>query len=183
VSETLLTAIRHSCWANVELIAFCAKLTPEQLAWTGPGTFGSIHATLQHIVGAEQGYLFRLTGEEPPQGMFKPDVLVGLDELAERERSVRERAETLLAGRFDEDAWHKGRAVRAKARIVVAQLIHHGSITARTSGRSSARAASSRRTSTCGPTGRRPARWLRSRSPRRRSAGRVQGRPSERRTA
>jgi len=127
VSETLLTAIRHSCWANVELIAFCAKLTPEQLAWTGPGTFGSIHATLQHIVGAEQGYLFRLTGEEPPQGMFKPDVLVGLDELAERERSVRERAETLLAGRFDEDAWHKGRAVRAKARIVVAQLIHHGS--------------------------------------------------------
>jgi uncharacterized damage-inducible protein DinB len=125
--DTLRLAVRHSCWANLELIAFCAKLPAEDLTWTVPGTFGTIHRTLQHTVGAEQGYLFRITGQEPPRGMFKPDVLVGLDELADRERSVRDRAEALLSGPFDDAALHEGRSARASGRVIVAQLVHHGS--------------------------------------------------------
>ena len=100
-NDALRLAVRHSCWANLELIAFCATLPAEQLAWTVPGSFGTIQQTLQHIVGAEQGYLFALTGALPPRGLFTPDALAGLDELTERERSVLERCERLLAGAFD----------------------------------------------------------------------------------
>ncbi|HET8568684.1 MAG TPA: DinB family protein [Candidatus Limnocylindria bacterium] len=133
---TLLRAVRHNCWANAELIAFCGRLSPERLGWSAPGTYGSIHRILHHIVGAEHGYLFRLTGHRPPieeeRGgrAMTPDWTAPLDELAERARSNAERMEALLAGDFDpgrvtESPAGGGRL--AAAGIVVAQFIHHGS--------------------------------------------------------
>src|SRR3989304_9796288 len=67
---TLLRAVRHNVWANLELLSFCSRLSTDQLAWKVPGTFGSIHETLQHVVRAESYYLRLLTGEHPPQGPF-----------------------------------------------------------------------------------------------------------------
>lgn len=127
-NDALRLAVRHSCWANLELIAFCAKLPAEQLAWTTPGSYGTIQQTLQHIVGAEQGYLFALTGKLPPRGLFQPDTLAGLDELTERERSVLERCDRLLAGAFDAArVTSRPNRPSATAGVVIAQLVHHGS--------------------------------------------------------
>ena len=125
--DALRYAVRHSCWANLRLIEFCASLTAEQLAWTVPGTYGSIHHTVNHIVGAEQGYLFRLTGEMPRPPM-PPDAPLPVKEILERERLVNERCEALLSGPLE-----VGRMLRvpgrrpATAGIVIAQLVHHGS--------------------------------------------------------
>lgn len=130
---TLLRAVRHNAWANAALIAFCAGRPAAELAWTAPGTFGTIHATLQHLVGAEQNYLFRLTGKRPPieeergRAALGDDRLVPLDELAERARSTAERMERVLADGLDPDRVVPTRVGTATAGIIAAQLIHHGS--------------------------------------------------------
>jgi len=64
--ETFLTEfIRYNNWANAEIIALLKRLTPEQLAAGAPGTYGSIHATLGHLVSAEADYIQRITGSAP----------------------------------------------------------------------------------------------------------------------
>ena len=39
--------------SNLQLIVACLDLTPDQLASSAPGTYGSIYATLEHIIQAE----------------------------------------------------------------------------------------------------------------------------------
>ena len=126
---SLLTALLHNTWANLELFRFCAGLTAEQLEWTGPGTYGSIHATLQHIVGAEQGYLFTLTGGElPPAGALPAEGLASLDDLRSRAATNGERVERILGGDFDATKHFKlRRGGTAAGGIVVGQYLHHGS--------------------------------------------------------
>jgi len=67
-------AFRHNVWATVRLIDVCAALTPEQLAAPTPGTYGSIHETLRHIVGSDGWYLsfFRDEGVVRFDGDFLP---------------------------------------------------------------------------------------------------------------
>src|SRR5213594_4553635 len=90
--SSLLLAVRHCSWANATLFEFCEALSPEQLAWTATGTYGSLHATLAHLVGAEFGYLFRLTGEAPG-GVLREDPPPPLEEIHARERANAERIE------------------------------------------------------------------------------------------
>ncbi|HUG56414.1 MAG TPA: DinB family protein [Candidatus Limnocylindrales bacterium] len=125
----LLAAARHNGWANAELIRFCAGLSPEQLAWTVPGTYGSIHATLQHIVAAEHGYLLALTGEAPPGGPLPPGAgLVPLDDLLARARSNAARVERHFASETDPDRRiTRPSGTVATAAVIAAQFIHHGS--------------------------------------------------------
>ena len=67
-------AFRHNVWATVRLIDACAALTPEQLATDIPGTYGSIHRTLHHLVDSDTWYL----------SFFRDEVIVQMDgELAE----------------------------------------------------------------------------------------------------
>lgn len=130
---TLLRAVRHNCWANGRLIEFCSRLAPGRLALTVPGTYGSVHAALHHIVRAEHGYLFRLTGHRPPieeeRGgrAMTPDGLCPLDELGERARSNAERLEAALADGFDPARVIQVSRGTATAGIIAAQFIHHGS--------------------------------------------------------
>lgn len=131
--ETLLRLVRHNTWANLRLLELCGALAPEQLEWTSPGTYGTLHRTLHHIVGAEHGYLLSLTGELPPievEGRGRPmsgGWAAPPDELAERASSNGERMERLVAGGFDPLRVITRRTTRAVAAIVAAQYIHHGS--------------------------------------------------------
>ena len=133
VDDTLLRAVRHNTWANLELLAFCATLSAAQLAWTAPGTYGTLHRTLHHIVGAEHGYLFGLTGALPPievEGRGKPmmgDWAAPIAELIERESSNGERIERALGAGFDATRMIKRpRGNEAVASIIAVQFIHHG---------------------------------------------------------
>jgi uncharacterized damage-inducible protein DinB len=63
MSRSILTdAFAHHAWANLQLIDICVGLTPEQLASSVPGTYGSILDTLRHTVGADSSYLNLLSG-------------------------------------------------------------------------------------------------------------------------
>ncbi len=57
----LRDAFGHHVWATLTLLDTCARLTPEQLGTTVPGTFGSIIDTLRHLVGADRSYLWLLS--------------------------------------------------------------------------------------------------------------------------
>jgi uncharacterized damage-inducible protein DinB len=73
----LVTMFRHNLWANQALFDACAALDEAQLAATAIGTYGTIYDTLHHLVRAEQGYLYMLTGDSPVARMrreHKPDV-------------------------------------------------------------------------------------------------------------
>jgi uncharacterized damage-inducible protein DinB len=63
--STLVELIRYNNWANAQVFDACLKLTGEQSAATTPGTYGSIHATLGHMIAAEADYINRLTGDGP----------------------------------------------------------------------------------------------------------------------
>ncbi len=128
VDPRLLMAVRHNSWANLELLRFCASLTREQLAWTSPGTYGSIHETLQHIVDGEQGYRRGLSGDPPPLGELRDDDLRPIDELVARGGTNTERIERALAAETDplRKIVHTDRSI-SNAAVVIAQLIHHGS--------------------------------------------------------
>lgn len=67
---TLVELIRYNNWANAQVLAACQQLTPEQLAATTPGAYGSIHRTLGHLIAAEADYIGRMTGNGP-QPPFK----------------------------------------------------------------------------------------------------------------
>ena len=41
--------LHYNRWANLKLIDACSKLTPEQLAVSGPGAYGSIYDTFRHF--------------------------------------------------------------------------------------------------------------------------------------
>lgn len=128
MNEAVLRSVRHETWADLELLRFCAALSPAQIAWTVPGTYGTIHNTLQHIVRAQRGYLWRLTGEEEPTDLPRDtERLVPLDELIRQEERIGKRAEALLEKEFD-----PMRAIAvvdgtATAGVVLAQFVHHGS--------------------------------------------------------
>src|ERR1051326_2709621 len=81
MSTALLELCQHSTWATLALIRHCQGLTPEDLDATIPGTYGTIRATLRHIVESEEGDLTDLTAERPEP---LPDDPVTLDLLASR---------------------------------------------------------------------------------------------------
>lgn len=129
MNDAVLRSVRHEVWADLELLRFCAGLAADKLAWTVPGTYGPIQNTLQHIVRAQRGYLFRLTGEEDPAVDLPRDGerLVPVADLIEKERRVGERIEALLARPFDPQRTVPTSDGTATAGIVLAQFVHHGS--------------------------------------------------------
>jgi uncharacterized damage-inducible protein DinB len=60
-------AFEHHVWASLRSIDVCLGLTPEQLETEVPGTYGSILATMQHLVGADASYLFVIGGGTFPR--------------------------------------------------------------------------------------------------------------------
>jgi len=60
---TIVDLIRYNNWANAQILTACQMLTPSQFDASAPGTYGSIRATLEHIIQAEADYVGRLTGD------------------------------------------------------------------------------------------------------------------------
>ena len=50
----------HSAWATQTLLETCEPLSPEQLAATAPGAFGTIFETLHHFIESDGHYARRV---------------------------------------------------------------------------------------------------------------------------
>ena len=103
-TSVLTKLFGHNAWANLKLLDFCEGLSDEQLDITAVGGFGSIRATLVHIVGAEVSYVRRVNGklpavpprrgEFPGFGVLKDAVRWSAEELLQLALSAR--ADTLV---------------------------------------------------------------------------------------
>lgn len=61
----LAQAFAHNAWATARLLDSCEALSSEQLEAPVPGTYGSVVATLRHLIGSEAFYLFVVENDAP----------------------------------------------------------------------------------------------------------------------
>jgi uncharacterized damage-inducible protein DinB len=124
----LADAFAHHAWATMRLIDTCLTLTPEQLAFGVPGAYGSILATLRHVVGADRSYLSVLSGGQVPRIDEEQMSLAGLRTAMEAHGPA---WAAVLATDLDADAVlvrHRddGSESHAPTGIRLAQALHHG---------------------------------------------------------
>ena len=135
MSSGLVDPLRHNGWATGQVLELCRGLTPEQLQATAPGTYGSILATLQHLIGADGRYRARLS-EKPPPSALRPEEIDDLDELARVADDHARFWDELATGPFDPersirfayedpDPEDVGWEFEVKAGILVAQALNH----------------------------------------------------------
>ncbi len=136
MTPPLLRLMRHDVWATERLIAHCRALTDEQIDLSAPGTYGTIRATLAHIVTADEGYLVRLLGallHDPPLRLQDARTL---DEIGMHLAHAKEAVERLFSGPefvpdrviADTPARRQGQPrVEMQAWVPASQFVHHGS--------------------------------------------------------
>jgi len=83
--SVLVALFQHNAWANLKLLDLCAGLSDEQLGATAVGTYGSIRATLLHLVRAEVRYVEHIDGKLPENPPLK-DPFPSFDVLREAVR-------------------------------------------------------------------------------------------------
>ncbi len=81
--DLLVEFFRHNTMMNRRLLEACRQLSPEQLAATATGTYGSIGATLVHIANAQESYAARLLDTERPERL-PDDPFPGFEALTKR---------------------------------------------------------------------------------------------------
>ena len=132
--DTMVAEFLHyNRWANLQLLDACHNLTPEQLASSAPGTYGSIYDTFVHIVQSEARYYKRLSGVElpppfsweafPPLSEIRPyaeRVSTALVEAAEQMHST-----DSFQRDWDDPEWY-GQRTRYKAVSMLIQAVDHG---------------------------------------------------------
>src|SRR5205823_773537 len=100
----------------------CGKLSAEQLAVSAPGTYGSLLATLEHIVTSDLGYLSRLRGErrqEPIEATTLAPVLELWAPQRDKWLGYLESAPDFEATVECSDGWYP-------SWVPVMQALHHG---------------------------------------------------------
>ena len=123
----LAEAFAHNTWATLRLIDACKPFAPEQLDASVTGVYGSIQATLAHLVSSDRSYL----------GLLR-EGLEDLDEEGLDLDTMRKATEAdgpiwqeVLTGDLDPDevvVRHRddGSESHAPLGIRLAQVIHHG---------------------------------------------------------
>ncbi len=127
VDEVLEQAFRYHRWANLQLLDVCARLPAEQLELGASGTYGTIGATWQHLLSAEQRYLYRLGGPRPSMNERSrfPGV-AGLQRHAGRTGDhLVAAARRIKRGAAREFTFRDGR-FRLSLWVIAVQALHHG---------------------------------------------------------
>lgn len=123
----LVEAFRYHRWANLHLLDICGEMTEEQLQLTAPGTYGTLAATLQHMLDAERWYLWRLGGQVG--GFRKHHKFSGLAALRKLanvqgdqliDLAKRARGQDVLVEKYGTESW------KVDTGLILVQALHHG---------------------------------------------------------
>lgn len=112
----------HHLWATERLLERCRALSPEQLAFSAEGTYGSIGATLDHLLSADRSYLSRLSGG----GRMPPLEAGGPEPLLKHLARQREGWLAYLDSEPDFEEMIEHSDGESPAWVIVLQAIHHG---------------------------------------------------------
>ncbi len=126
--STMNEFMLYNNWANQVMLQACQKLSEDQLATAIPGAYGTIRATLEHIIGAEAGYVRILSGNRyqppfkwedkpsvPEMAAFSIQVGNALVEAAQR---------TSPSNQIDQEI--DGKQLHYQALALFIQIINHG---------------------------------------------------------
>ena len=125
MNQVLQEAFRHGAWATRTLVAACRNLSSEQLKRPVRG-YGSVIATLHHVVLCDAGYAAILTGMRP--AWAKDGNETGdLDQVAGRADETARLWERFLAEPIDAERLLRldGGTYECRASLVIAQALHH----------------------------------------------------------
>ena len=122
--SVLLELQRHKTWATLKVIELCQGLAPELLEQTVPGTYGSVRATLRHLVGGDERYFNLLT--DTPGGPPAEDI--SLAELRDRFAAMASRWEALLHDAVLAEREFTTRQGVTLGIAPMAQSIHHAEV-------------------------------------------------------
>ena len=129
MASELADFFKFNLWANLHLLDACSNLTDAQLDATVKGTYSDIRATLIHIIGGEEGYVQRFTGQRREPVFREGDPFPGFDELRRRARQSGEElialAEQFEHGRVLQLSF-QGQIFAVPAIFVLIQAIDHG---------------------------------------------------------
>ena len=124
----LVEFVRYNNWANAQVFAACQNLAADQLTAQAPGTYGTILATLSHILRAETSYVGRLTGNRP-QPAFEWDsqltltnIIAYAEQVAGALLDAIQRIPPTHIVHEEED----GNTIDYQARALFIQVINHG---------------------------------------------------------
>lgn len=125
MNELLREPFQYSAWATKTLLAACRKLTTEQLRRPAC-SFGSVLATLNHVVVSDANYVAMLSGHRPAWVVDGKDA-DDLDQIEARADEAAQLWEQFLADPLDPDRLLLLDAgeYECHASVVVAQALHH----------------------------------------------------------
>lgn len=125
MNEILLEAFRHKLWAMKTIIAACQNLSVDQLTRPAAG-FGSILATLNHLVQSDAGYVASL-GEDRADWASEGHETEDLQKLIARAEESGVKWEHLLQGPLDgqQVVYLDAGTYETHAAVVVMQALHH----------------------------------------------------------
>jgi len=128
MNEILIDAFRHKLWAIKTLIAACQDRSVDELTRPAAG-FGSILATLNHLVLADAGYVASLGGGRADWASDDNETN-DLQELAARAEESGARWERFLQEPVDGErlAFLDDGAYETHAAVVAVQALHHVSV-------------------------------------------------------
>ncbi len=121
----------HHLWATATLIDHLEGLAPGRLDASVPGTYGSMIATLTHLVDADSRYLLRLRDAAPPPAVDRDGVPLAelRAELEDHRRRWAEALDELERGELDASIrdHHADYPDTDHAEgLLLLQAIHHG---------------------------------------------------------
>lgn len=118
---------RYHRWATVTLIDHLKQLPPARLNDTVPGTMGTIHDTMTHLVGAERIYLALMHDQPRPPRL---DDTLTLDDLRREFESLSKQWDEILDHVDDYDPTlhraHDDEVVPHVRDLLITQTLHHG---------------------------------------------------------
>jgi uncharacterized damage-inducible protein DinB len=125
---------RYNAWMNERLFAACASLPAKERMLDRGAFFGSIHATLNHLLWGDRMWLGRFIGPACEHPAFGADMFESFDALR-RERQETDSAMLQWAGNVTPE-WLEspmeyrsvvdGKARRLPAAIAAVHLFNHG---------------------------------------------------------
>lgn len=127
MNDVLLDAFRHHSWATKQLLAVCQNLAEEHLTAGAPSSFGSILATLNHVIMSDAGYLRSLAGNGPTWLRDRAES-ADFDQLSQRVEETERSWERFLSQPLDGERvlmLDQG-TYEAHAGVLIAQALHHG---------------------------------------------------------
>ncbi|HMN31265.1 MAG TPA: DinB family protein [Caldilineaceae bacterium] len=128
MAHALHDPVRHNVWATAHLLTCCRGLDEQTLNASVPGAYGSIIATLRHVIYCERDSLDRLLGRELSD-LWQLGNTTGLDVLTEQATLLASDWELFLAGEVDsEQPLPPDEGTNPiPAGVVIAVVLYHGS--------------------------------------------------------